>query len=70
MRTRSNGRSIPIVKCELCGWDIPFTSAVQREVEGINHYFCSTECELEWERLDGTRVPRMSEAESKSAVSE
>ena len=74
MKTPSAGRSsrgfIPIVKCELCGWDVPHSSVVQREVEGINHYFCSTACELEWERLDGTRVPGMSEAESKEAVSE
>jgi hypothetical protein len=67
---RASGRFIPIVKCELCGWDIPFSSAVQREVEGISHYFCSTACESEWERLDGTRVPGLGEAEAKGAASE
>jgi len=67
---RSSGRSIPIVKCELCGWDVPFASVVQREVEGIIHYFCSTDCESEWERLDGIRMPGMSEAVSKAAASE
>jgi hypothetical protein len=43
---------------------------VQRDLEGINHYFCSTDCESDWERLDGTRVNTLNGAESKSAASD
>lgn len=65
-----SGRSIPIVKCELCGWDIPHDSAVQRELEGMSHYFCSTDCELEWEQLDGGRVPARADPDPKPGASE
>jgi len=66
-KSRFAGRSIPIVKCELCGWDVPFSSVVQREMEGISHHFCSTHCEAEWESLDRARIPGISDAEPKTA---
>ena len=73
MKGRSGGRaswqSIPIVKCELCGWDIPSSSAVLREVDGIRHYFCSTDCESEWERLDVARVRDLADPKPEPAAS-
>jgi hypothetical protein len=43
------------VKCELCGRDTLHSRAVIHRLDDFTHYFCSLECGMRWERLDGAR---------------
>ncbi|MBI5286840.1 MAG: hypothetical protein HY878_04520 [Deltaproteobacteria bacterium] len=38
-----------VVKCEMCGADVPKKNAIVRYEDDEAHYFCSIECVREWE---------------------